>query len=72
MSAPDESYAPLSVIHFMSGLIAAGLDSLRPDRANQLYRLAFRLQNGSPGALKCAWAYDRGEISGEQLLELMD
>lgn len=46
--------------------------SLPETQQRQSFRLAIMLLNKSPRALRLARMYDSGEISGGQLLSLMD
>lgn len=67
----DAYIPPDSVINFLAK--CAGVFTSFPEfRQRQAFRLAVMLRNKSPKALRMAIRFDRGEISGGQLLELMD
>lgn len=61
---------PDSVIRFMMDNINLG-DQLSEDRRDKVFRLSIKLRNESPSAIRLAESFDRGEISGKQLLDMM-
>lgn len=60
---------PGSVIRFMMDNLNLG-DQLPGKRRDKLFRLAIKLRNGSPSALRLAEQFDRGEIDGGKMLEM--
>lgn len=60
---------PDSVIRFLDECVGK-MATLPATQQRQAYRLVMRLRNGSQKALRLARMFDRGEISGDQLLEL--
>lgn len=61
---------PDSVVYFLAEC-AGKLTSLPDSQQRQAHRLVMMLRNKSPKALRLAEMFDRGEISGNQLLEMM-
>ena len=64
------SSAVLSVVGFVEKLIADP-SALSPERAWRVRRYLIRVANGSTGAIRLAEQFDRGEIDGDRLLEMM-
>lgn len=72
MGTATISPAVQSIIHFAEGLIADPALLSDERRRARLRRLLFRVVNGSPNALRLAERFERGEIDGDKLLEMMD
>lgn len=67
--ADHPKMVPGSVVRFL--LDCSGSTTLTEIRKRQSFRLSMMLQNGSPRALRLSEMYDRHEISGDQLLEMV-
>lgn len=65
---PRDAIIPGSVVRFMMDNVNLG-DQLPGRQRDKLFRLAIKLRNGVPSAVRLAEQYDRGEIDGEQMLE---
>lgn len=61
---------PKSVIHFAERY-AERLESGAETRKRPVHRFLMFLLNGSPKAVQACEMYDRGEISGAEMLEMM-
>lgn len=61
---------PDSVVHFL--VESLGKTTWTATRNRQAFRLVMMLQNQSPRALRLSAMFDRGEIGGERLLEMIE
>lgn len=62
---------PKSVIHFAERY-AERLECGDETRKQPLHRFLMLLRNGSPKAIQACEMYDRGEISGVEMLEMVN
>lgn len=66
---PREVMIPGSVARFIMDLVNLG-HQLPGHQRDKLFRLSVKLRNGTPSAVRLAEQYDRGEIDGDQMLEM--